>query len=217
MESAAEGYGRRRTVTKRVITTLSSCARHLVTQFWWSTLLQQVPQNWQLLTPAAPYASVGHPMRRCVSVFDTSRREQRKTALATASWMRSRATLSRFGQPSHTGEAYSRAGRTRPTNRRLTIAAEFRRWASRLSTKAWKLCFRIRDWTWSVHFRLDVSTTPVKMHCLVGKQWRMYRDRYSEQRKTTTWVGWQVLTNAAARRLDVYQAVAVCAHPVIGR
>ena len=99
-------------------------------------------------------------MRRSISVFDTSRREQRKTALATASWMRSRATQSRFGQPSQTGEAYSRAGRTRPTNRRLTIAAEFRRWASRLSTKTWKLCFRISDWTWSVHFRLDVSTTP---------------------------------------------------------
>ena len=54
MESAAEGNGRRRTVTKRVITTLSSCARHLVTQFWWSTLLQQDPQHWQLLTPASP-------------------------------------------------------------------------------------------------------------------------------------------------------------------
>ena len=51
MESAAEGNGRRRTVTQRVMTTLSSCARHLVTQFWWSALLQQVPQNWQLLTP----------------------------------------------------------------------------------------------------------------------------------------------------------------------
>ena len=105
MESAAERNGRRRTstVTKREITTLRSCARHLVTQFGWSTLLQQVPQNWPLnLWRWRRHASVGHPMRRSVSILDTSRREQRKTALqvATASWMRSRATLSRFGQPS---------------------------------------------------------------------------------------------------------------------
>ena len=42
-------------------------------------------------------------------------------------------------------------------------ALDYSSWVSTLGkpcTKTWKLWFRVSDWTWSVHLRVDASTTP---------------------------------------------------------